>query len=273
MHDQCHPPKTKESELLCEQALDGRGLLSPAPSRVSAGDIFERVRVNIARVLRNFALMVSAVCAGAGFLLAGPATADEGRDTGTDAAATVPIVPIFPGFPIFPIPGATRAEPHFAEGRYGAFRPGRRRRHDCGRGHCGIDLCAAVGAPVVAVKDGTIAQIDRSTGGEAGRWIRVQHDDGTATWYMHLARIREGLVAGAAVHAGDKIASLGRTGVTTSPTHLHFALTIGPPGREKHLDPTELLEGAALISAPLDAPPAPAEAPPEKVRRSQKPEF
>jgi murein DD-endopeptidase MepM/ murein hydrolase activator NlpD len=224
-------------------------------------------------VLRELAV---SVCVSAGVLLGGLAAADEAGD----AAVTAESASSAPGAaatgPIFPIPGEIRAEPHFAEGRFGAFRSGRKKRRDCGRGHCGIDLCSTIGAPVVAVMDGVIAQIDRSTGGEGGRWVRIQHDDGTATWYMHLARIREGLVIGATVHAGDKIATLGRTGVTTSPTHLHFALTVGAPGRERHLDPTGFLEIAALVSAPFDATPSPSPLVPErpeKVRRSQRPEF
>ncbi len=158
---------------------------------------------------------------------------------------------------IFPIPGVEKASPQFAEGEYGAFRPGRRHRRDCGRGHCGIDLCAPVGTAVIAVEEGVVAQIDESTTGEGGRWIRLQHADGTATWYMHLRRIREGLHTGETVHAGQAIATLGRTGVTTSPTHLHFAWTSGKPGRERYLDPNRLLDGATLVAAPVEPEPRP----------------
>jgi murein DD-endopeptidase MepM/ murein hydrolase activator NlpD len=170
---------------------------------------------------------------------------------------------------VFPIPGDERADPHFAEGKFGAFRPGRRARRDCGRGHCGIDLIAHIGTPVVAVKDGVVAQIDYSSSGEGGRWIRVEHEDGTSTWYMHLAHIRRGLETGDTVQAGQQIATLGRTGVTSSPTHLHFALTRGRPGHERHLDPTKFLDLAALVAAPLDPEPPP----PPKVPRSQQPEL
>ena len=240
-----------------------------------AGEFSGRVRVNIAHVLRNFALVVVT-----GVFLATPAIADHAGkvDSATPAAppagAAGATTTLSLALAVFPIPGETRAEPHFAEGRFGAFRPGRQKRRDCGRGHCGIDLCAAVGAPVIATKDGVIAQIDQSTSGEGGRWIRIQHEDGTSTWYMHLARVREGLATGDSVNAGDKIATLGRTGVTTSPTHLHFAVTVGRPGHEKHLDPTGLLETAALVPAPTSPLSAePQVAPPVKVRRSQRPEF
>jgi len=170
---------------------------------------------------------------------------------------------------IFPIAGEERAEPKFAEGKFGAYRPGRSGRRDCGRGHCGIDLCATMGSPVMVVMDGVVAQIDRSQTGEGGSWIRVEHPNGKTTWYMHLARIREGIKVGADVHAGETIATLGRTGVTTSPTHLHFALTVGKPGRERHLDPTSFLEKAALVAAPVDPEPKK----PKKALRSEAPDL
>jgi murein DD-endopeptidase MepM/ murein hydrolase activator NlpD len=151
---------------------------------------------------------------------------------------------------VFPIPGPTRAGPNFAEGRFGAYRPGRRGR-DCGRGHCGIDLCAPAGATVVAVRAGVVEQIDHGGSGEGGRWIRVRHDDGTASWYMHLDEIRAGLAPGVKVVPGEPLASLGRTGVSTSPTHLHFAITVKKGKRERHLDPTRLLAAAELTAAPF----------------------
>src|SRR5215831_524097 len=126
-------------------------------------------------------------------LSAGAARAEEnGAAPSSEASTDSTIAPET----VFPIPGTERADPHFADGKFGAFRPGRAARHDCGRGHCGIDLIASVGTPVVAVKSGLIAQIDNSSTGEGGRWIRVAHEDGTCTWYMHLAHVRKGLIVG-----------------------------------------------------------------------------
>jgi murein DD-endopeptidase MepM/ murein hydrolase activator NlpD len=153
---------------------------------------------------------------------------------------------------VFPIPGVERAGPHFAEGKFGAYRRGRR-GGDCGRGHCGVDLCAPAGTTVVAIRAGKVEQIDRSGSGEGGVWIRVRHEDGSASWYMHLAQIRSGIAAGVEVAAGEPLASLGRTGVSTSPTHLHFALTVKRGKRERHVDPTRLLADAELTPVPLVA--------------------
>lgn len=151
---------------------------------------------------------------------------------------------------VFPLPGETRAGTPFVEGRFGAFRPGSR-PPGCGRGHCGVDLHAPDGTLVVAMLDGRVEQIERSSGGRGGRWVRIVHQDGRATWYMHLAEIRDDLVAGNVVRAGEVIGTLGRTGVHSSPTHLHLALTTGKAGHERHLDPTSLLAGSVLVAAPL----------------------
>jgi murein DD-endopeptidase MepM/ murein hydrolase activator NlpD len=174
---------------------------------------------------------------------------------------------------VFPLPGVERASSQFKEGEFGAFRPGRRGRRDCGHGHCGVDLCAPQGSAVVAVKGGRVDQIQHARGGEGGRWVRVAHDDGTATWYMHLDALREGLRTGMTVQAGEVLATLGRTGVSSSPTHLHFALTVGKPGHERHLDPTRFLASAALLAAPLDLTPAPAPPTPTRTLRSSLPEL
>jgi murein DD-endopeptidase MepM/ murein hydrolase activator NlpD len=150
---------------------------------------------------------------------------------------------------VFPLPGAEKAGTPFAEGRFGAYRPGRHAR-GCGRGHCGVDLSAPDGTEVLAAKAGVVGQIERSARGLGGRYVAVVHDDGTATWYMHLATVRDGLARGDRVAAGQVLGTLGRSGVSTSPTHLHFALTVGKLGHERHVDATRLLERAALVPEP-----------------------
>jgi murein DD-endopeptidase MepM/ murein hydrolase activator NlpD len=145
---------------------------------------------------------------------------------------------------VFPLPGESRAGTPFKDGLFRAYRPGHRGR-GCGRGHCGVDLSAPDGTPVLAAKAGTIFQIKRSNRG--GLWIELTHEDGRQTWYMHLATIRDDLQPGMHVGAGDVLGTLGRTGVSTSPTHLHFAVSTGKPGRELHVNPNPLLEAGELL--------------------------
>lgn len=65
----------------------------------------------------------------------------------------------------------------------------------------------------------TVTEVDEDE--ISGIYIVIEHEDGFKTLYAHLkkAHVREG----AAVKAGQKIASSGNTGKTTGP-HLHFSM-------------------------------------------------
>ena len=72
---------------------------------------------------------------------------------------------------------------------------------------------------VNAALSGTVTEVDEDE--ISGIYIVIEHEDGFKTLYAHLkkAHVREG----AAVKAGQKIASSGNTGKTTGP-HLHFSM-------------------------------------------------
>ena len=56
-------------------------------------------------------------------------------------------------------------------------------------GHCGVDLGGPIGRQIVAVGDGVVVRVERSElgrDGRSGRYVRIEHDDGTLTSYMHL---------------------------------------------------------------------------------------
>jgi murein DD-endopeptidase MepM/ murein hydrolase activator NlpD len=57
-----------------------------------------------------------------------------------------------------------------------------------------------------------------------GTRIRIRHDDGTFSMYVHLSRIRTGISAQAAtrVTAGEVIGWSGNSGISTGP-HLHYS--------------------------------------------------
>jgi murein DD-endopeptidase MepM/ murein hydrolase activator NlpD len=162
----------------------------------------------------------------------------------------------FPPAPVFlaadgvihPVVAEEQILPSGATGRFGADRPGDR-PEECGSGHCGIDLRAPDGTLILAVRAGvvTIARADEH--GSGGRYVKINHDDGTATYYFHLDQLRPGLTAGMEVAAGDPIATLGRTGVTQSPTHLHFAMTVtDEAGRERYVDPLPMIASAHVVT-------------------------
>jgi len=115
------------------------------------------------------------------------------------------------------------------------------------RSHRGVDIDATIGEPVRAVADGVVVfagvdmtgdhpalgllprQLKRwrrprmtSKMGPGGFFVRVMHADGVRSGYFHLNSFR--VEEGQTVRAGDIIGSVGRTGVKTSGSHLHFEI-------------------------------------------------
>ncbi len=114
-------------------------------------------------------------------------------------------------------------------------------RDDGARSHRGEDVDATVGEPVRAVADGVVqfAGVDLTgdhpalgllprqlrrwrtrTMGPGGFFVRIMHEGGIRSGYFHLTGFR--VLAGQTVHAGEIIGTVGRTGVKTSGSHLHF---------------------------------------------------
>jgi murein DD-endopeptidase MepM/ murein hydrolase activator NlpD len=87
------------------------------------------------------------------------------------------------------------------------------------RPHYGTDYAAPPGSAVQAVASGRVTFSGYSGG--AGNLIKIQHDGGFETQYMHLSRrlVR----TGSRVEQGQRIGSVGSTGLSTGP-HLDFRL-------------------------------------------------
>jgi hypothetical protein len=141
-------------------------------------------------------------------------------------------------------PLGQRVLPAFESRRFGASRSSQR-PVECELGHCGVDLAAASGVPVVAVADGVVEHVERDAvlGGRAGRYVRVAHLEGrVVTRYIHLDGVRADLRPGLGVVAGARLGTVGRTGVDENFPHLHFALSRrGPNGAELYVDPEPFL--------------------------------
>ncbi|KAM3089761.1 peptidoglycan DD-metalloendopeptidase family protein [Phormidesmis sp. 146-35] len=85
--------------------------------------------------------------------------------------------------------------------------------------HSGIDLSAAIGSPVRAVGDGTIAFAAQQ--GAYGNLVVINHQQGYQTRYAQLGGIK--VKVGQTVKSGQTIGTVGSTGIPSSNgPHLHF---------------------------------------------------
>ena len=87
--------------------------------------------------------------------------------------------------------------------------------------HHGNDIFAPLGAPVLAVTDGTLFLVGWNTIGGNRFWLRDLQ--GNEFYYAHLSAFTPLARDGAHVKAGDVIGFVGATGdAAGTPTHLHF---------------------------------------------------
>jgi len=89
------------------------------------------------------------------------------------------------------------------------------------RAHLGVDYAAPHGAAVVAVASGTV--VSAGWAGQGGNQVRILHDRGVETYYLHLSSFAPGIRAGASVDQNQIIGRVGSTGAATGP-HLDFRL-------------------------------------------------
>jgi murein DD-endopeptidase MepM/ murein hydrolase activator NlpD len=85
--------------------------------------------------------------------------------------------------------------------------------------HNGLDISAALGTPVRAAMDGTVASTGYSSG--LGNYVIIRHHAGWQSVYGHLKSIS--VKAGQRVATGQVVAYSGNTGYSTGP-HLHFSV-------------------------------------------------
>jgi murein DD-endopeptidase MepM/ murein hydrolase activator NlpD len=87
--------------------------------------------------------------------------------------------------------------------------------------HHGNDVFAPLGAPLLAVADGTLFLVGWNSLGGNRLWLR--DSQGNEFYYAHLSAFSPLARDGAQVHAGDVIGFVGNTGdAATTPPHLHF---------------------------------------------------
>lgn len=103
--------------------------------------------------------------------------------------------------------------------------------------HTGLDFILAdvdqaeAGVSVLAVRDGTVletrdGQNDREysqDGGQLSNFVKVQHEDGSTAVYKHLKAYSILVTPGQQIQAGDPLAQVGSSGLSSHP-HLHLAV-------------------------------------------------
>ncbi len=129
-----------------------------------------------------------------------------------------------------------------------------------GRTHEGTDILADKMVPVVAVADGTVGWMHDEQGGNCCA-MALNHDDGWASWYIHLNNdtpgtddglgwgFAEGIGPGAHVVAGQLIGWVGDSGNAES-THSHLHFELHQPGGAK-TNPYPHLLDAQHLSSPV----------------------
>lgn len=86
--------------------------------------------------------------------------------------------------------------------------------------HSGVDIPAPSGTPIVAAKSGTVIMSKLMSG--YGNVVMIDHGD-TVTVYAHCSALNVGV--GDSVNAGDVVAFVGSTGLSTG-AHLHFEVRV-----------------------------------------------
>ena len=89
--------------------------------------------------------------------------------------------------------------------------------------HKGVDFAAPIGTPIYASGDGVIEFAGMK--GPNGNFVKIKHDNGWETLYLHMSAYGEGITEGARVHQGQKVGAIGTTGRSTGP-HLHYEVHI-----------------------------------------------
>lgn len=93
--------------------------------------------------------------------------------------------------------------------------------------HGGADIGGAVGAPIYAVADGVVTKAAQGYNGGSGNNVRIDHGnidrEAIESSYLHMHTID--VAAGQKVKKGQKIGTVGNTGLSTAP-HLHFSMYV-----------------------------------------------
>lgn len=131
---------------------------------------------------------------------------------------------------------------HISQGAGGDF------SHNSPKGRYAVDIAMPVGTPIVAARAGKVLTVHNSQSGRlpdpAGNFVRIAHQDGTHSAYLHLQKGSVVVKAGQQVKVGTVLGKSGNTGRSTGP-HLHFVV-------QKHVE-NSLVSIPFRFSQPVSA--------------------
>jgi hypothetical protein len=182
----------------------------------------------------------------------GPTGASSSPGTGVPPPLTAPTILNDLGlFPTLTLPPPLQASitsqgyvfPVFGPSSYGdSF--GAPRGDVSGGWHHGDDIFAPLGAPLLAVADGTVFSVGPNRIGGNRLWL--QDSAGNQYYYAHLSAYSPLAKDGQHVHAGDVLGFVGNTGdAAGGPYHLHFEVhpaSLLFLGYDGAVDPTPYLD-------------------------------
>jgi murein DD-endopeptidase MepM/ murein hydrolase activator NlpD len=95
----------------------------------------------------------------------------------------------------------------------------------CSSDHQGIDFTPGAGKPIEAIAPGTVVEVGNPSGA-LGVYAIIKHDVDGTTYFSVSAHMEYGSLTkkvGDKVEMGDRLGSVGNTGMSTGP-HLHFGI-------------------------------------------------
>ena len=101
--------------------------------------------------------------------------------------------------------------------------------------HSGLDIAASLGSAIRPIAGGKVTAVTED--GRAGKWVKVEHPDGTSSTYAHMGN--QSVKVGDEVGPDTVLGTVGMTGRTTGP-HVHL---VARDSKGARVDPEKVIGG------------------------------